>query len=140
MAVLAGERERERAAHELQRHYREGRLTVDELGERLERALRARSRVQLRTALRDLPGPGRWVDPDTVREALRPPVRAARNAAILVGTAVVWLLWSVGLFGAFVAWLAANGPSLGALLAFPAVWFVSTWLLWTGSRRRRLRP
>jgi Domain of unknown function (DUF1707) len=140
MAVLAGEREREHAAYELQRHYREGRLTVDELGERLDTVLRARSRVQLRAALRDLPGPGRWADPESVREGLRSPVRAVRNAAILVGTAVVWLVWSGGLFVAFVAWLAANGPSLGALLAFPALWFVSSWLLWTGSRRRRLRP
>jgi hypothetical protein len=63
-----------------------------------------------------------------------------RNAAILAGTAVVWMFWSVSLLAAFVAWLAANGPSLGALLVFPALWFVSSWLLWTGSRRRRLRP
>jgi Flp pilus assembly protein TadB len=140
MAVLAGERERERAAYELRRHYREGRLTVDELGERLEAALRARSRVELRAALRDLPGPGQWAEPDALREALRSPVRAVRNAAILVGTALIWLLWSVGLFAAFVAWLAANGASLGTLLVFPALWFASSWLLWTGSRRRRLRP
>ena len=40
---------------------------------------------------------------------------------------------------AFVAWLAANGPSLGALLAFPLVWFGASWLLWAGSKRRRSR-
>jgi hypothetical protein len=127
MAVLAGEHDRDRAAHELQRHYREGRLTLDELGERLETALRARHRVQLRAVLRDLPGPGSTV-------------RAVRNAAILVGTAVVWLLWSVSLLAVFVAWLVADGPGLVGLLVFPAVWFVSSWLLWTGSRRRRSRP
>jgi hypothetical protein len=140
MAVLTGEREREHAANELQRAYREGRLTVEELGERLETALRARNRVQLRAALRDLPGPGRWGDPEALRQALGSPVRRVRNAAILVATAVVWMFWSVGLFVAFVAWLVADGPSLGGLLAFPALWFVSSWLLWTGSRRRRLRP
>jgi hypothetical protein len=128
MAVLAGERDREHAAHELQRAYREGRLTVEELGERLDTALRARNGVQLRAALRDLPGPGQWG------------IRAVRNAAILAGTAVVWLLWSVSLLAAFVAWLAANGPGLGGLLVFPALWFVSSWLLWTGSRRRRSGP
>jgi uncharacterized protein DUF1707 len=133
MAVLAGDRDRDRVSHELQRAYREGRLTVDELGERLHLALRARDGVQLRAALHDLPG-------RDVREALRAPVRAVRNAAIVVGTAVIWLFWSVSLLAAFVAWLAADGPGLVGLLVFPALWFVSSWLLWTGSRRRRSRP
>jgi Flp pilus assembly protein TadB len=140
MTVLAGDRERERAAYELQRHYREGRLTVDELAQRLETALRARSCTQLRAVLSDLPGGGRWADPESLRNALRSPARAVRNGAILAGTAVIWLFWSVSLFVAFVTWLAANGPSLGALLVFPVLWCVSTWLLWSGSRRRRLRP
>ena len=129
MAVLVGDRERDRAAYELQRHYREGRLTADELAQRLETALRARSGAQLRSALKELPAA--W--------SLADPVRMLRNAAILVGTAVVWMLWSVGLLVAFVAWLAANGPSLGALIVFPLLWFVASWLLWTGSRRRRSR-
>lgn len=133
MAVLAGERDRDRAAHELQRAYREGRLTVDELAERLHLALRARDGVQLRAALHDLPR-------GDMREALRAPVRAVRNGAILFGTAIVWVFWSVALLAAFVAWLAADGPSLAGLLVFPLLWFVSSWLLWTGSRRRRSRP
>jgi Flp pilus assembly protein TadB len=133
MASLVGDPERDRAAHELQRHYREGRLSLDELAQRLETALRARNRGQLRSALNDLPG--RWVD----AEALRSPRRAIRNAAILAGTAVLWLFWSVGMLAAFVAWLAANGPSLGALLIFPALWFGLSWLLWSSSKRRRAR-
>jgi hypothetical protein len=95
--------------------------------------------------LRDLPGRdfaglGRWAEPDDLREALRSPARAVRNAAILLGTAVIWLIWSLSLLAAFVAWLAAKGPGLGALLVFPALWFLSSWLLWNGSRRRRSRP
>jgi Flp pilus assembly protein TadB len=133
MAVLVGDRDRDRAATELERHYREGRLSVEELAERLETALRARSSPQLRSALKDLPG--RWSE----SEALRSPARAARNAVILAGTAVIWLFWSIGLLVAFVAWLAANGPSLGALVVFPVVWFMLSWLLWAGSRRRRAR-
>ena len=129
MAVLVGDRERDRAAHELARHYREGRLTADELGQRLETALRARNGAQLRSALRELPGT--WSRADVVR--------TARNAAILAGTVVVWLLWNVGLLIAFVAWLAANGPSLGAFLVFPLLWAGVSWLLWTGSKRRRAR-
>jgi hypothetical protein len=139
MSMLVGDHERDRAASELQRHYREGRLSTDELAQRLETALRARNAVQLRSALSELPGAWRGADPEAWREAMRSPVRAVRNAAILVGTAVLWVFWSVGMLVAFVAWLAANGPSLGALLVFPLLWFAASWLLWTGSKRRRSR-
>jgi Flp pilus assembly protein TadB len=128
VALLVGDPERERAAHELRRHYSEGRLTTDELAHRLETALRARSGTQLRSALNDLPASG-----------LPSPVRLLRNAAIVAGTAVIWLFWSVGMLIAFVVWLAGNGPSLGALLVFPLLWLGLSWLLWTGSRRRRAR-
>lgn len=140
MALLVGDPERDRAAHELQRHYREGRLSLDELGQRLETALRARNAGQLRRALKELPGTERWAAPEAVRQALRSPARSLRNAAILAGTAVVWLFWSVGMLAAFVAWLAANGPSLGALVVFPLLWFGVSWLLWSGGKRRRSRP
>ena len=140
MDVLVGDPERDRAAQELQRHYREGRLSADELGHRLEAALRARNGKQLRSALSELPAAARWVDKESLRVAVRSPVRVVRNAAILAGTAVVWLFWSVGMLVAFVAWLAANGASLGALLIFPLLWFGLSWLLWTGSKRRRSRP
>jgi Flp pilus assembly protein TadB len=129
MALLVGDRERDGAAHELRRHYSEGRLTLEELASRLDAALRARTGSQLRSVLNDLPAAG-----------LRSPIRTARNAAILVGTAAIWLFWSVGMLVAFVAWLAANGPSLGALIVFPLLWFSLSWLLWNGSRRRRSRP
>jgi Flp pilus assembly protein TadB len=137
VGVLVGDRERDRAAHALQRHYREGRLTADELAQRLETALRARSGAQLRSALSELPAA--WSDPEGLREALRSPIRVLRNAAILAGTAVIWLLWSVGLLVAFVAWVASHGPSIGALLVFPLLWFALSWLLWSDSRRRRSR-
>jgi Flp pilus assembly protein TadB len=139
MPVLVGDHERDRAATELQRHYREGRLSTDELAQRLEAALRARDSVQLRSALSELPGAWRGGDPEALRVALRSPVRALRNAAILAGTALLWVFWSIGLLVAFVAWLAANGPSLAALLVFPLLWFGASWLLWNSSKRRRAR-
>src|SRR5881394_4244792 len=77
MPLLVGDPERDRAAHELQRHYREGRLSVEELAERLETALHARTGMQLRSALNELPA--RWAAPG----ALRSPAQALRNAAIL---------------------------------------------------------
>ncbi len=139
MPLLVGDHERDRAATELQRHYREGRLSTDELAQRLETALRARDAVQLRSALSELPGAWRGADPEALREALRSPVRALRNAAILAGTAVFWVFWSIGMLVAFVAWLAANGPSLATLLVFPLLWFAASWLLWSSSKRRRSR-
>jgi Flp pilus assembly protein TadB len=140
MTSLVGDPERDRTAHELNRHYREGRISVEELAERLETALHARTGMQLRSALSELPGATRrWATPEAVRETLRSPAKAVRNAAILAGTAVVWLFWSIGMLAAFVAWLAANGPSLGALVVFPLLWFGVSWLLWSTSKRRRSR-
>jgi hypothetical protein len=140
MATLVGDPERDRAATELQRHYREGRLSVDDLAQRLETVLHARNAGQLRSALRELPSLERWAAPEAVRQAMRSPARSLRNAAILVGTAVVWFFWSIGKLVAFIAWLAGNGPSLGALLVFPLLWFAVSWLLWSGGKRRRARP
>ena len=137
--MLVGDPERDRAASELQRHYREGRLSTDELAQRLETALRARDAGQLRSALSELPGAWRLGDPVAVREAFRSPARGLRNAAILAGTAVLWVFWSIGVLVAFVAWLAANGPSLAALLVFPLLWFAASWLLWSTGKRRRSR-
>jgi Flp pilus assembly protein TadB len=139
MPVLVGDHERDRAANELQRHYREGRISTDELAQRLETALRARDAGQLRSALSELPGAWRGADPESVRAALRSPARALRNAAILAGTAALWVFWSVGMLVAFVAWLAANGPSLAALLVFPLLWVAASWLLWNAGKRRRAR-
>ena len=136
MSQLVGDHERDRAAQDLQRHYREGRLTTEELAQRLEAALRARSGAQLRSALRDLPA-WKWGEPGA---ALRSPVRMLRNAAFVVGAVVMWLFVSVGLLVAFIAWLVANGPGLAGLLVFPLLWLAATWLLWSGSRRLRSRP
>jgi hypothetical protein len=138
MATLVGDPERDRATQALQRHYREGRLSVDELAQRLETVLHARNAGQLRSALRELPSG--WATPEAVRQGLRSPVRSLRNAAILLGTAAVWLFWSIGMLVAFVAWLAGNGVSLGALLVLPILWFAVSWLLWHSGKRRRARP
>lgn len=134
MAQLVGDPERDRATRELARHYREGRLTTDELAQRLETALRARDGAQLRSAMKDLPT--WWSD----WGALRSPVRLVRNAAILAAAAMVWVFSSFALFIAFIVWLATNGASVGGMLTFPLLWFAVTWLLWRGSRRLRSRP
>jgi hypothetical protein len=124
-----GNRERERSALALKRHYVDGRLDEDELSERLELVVHARSRGDLRAALRQLP---RWSDLDHLAGGLR-------HAALVGVMTLVWLMLSATLFVAFVVWVALRGASVGALLAFPGVWIVLSMLIYrhaTGSRWR----
>ena len=57
-----GDAEREQAAAALGEHYAQGRLSVDEHAERLDRIWSARTRADLRPVFRDLPG---WYGPAT---------------------------------------------------------------------------
>jgi hypothetical protein len=68
-SVLASDAERERACVTLREASVEGRLTLDEFGQRVERALSARTRDELALVTRDLP-----VTPRLSASA-RPPVR-----------------------------------------------------------------
>ena len=51
-----GDAEREQAAAELGEHYAQGRLSVDEHADRLDRVWAARTRADLGPVFRDLPG------------------------------------------------------------------------------------
>ena len=53
--VRASDAERERAANALREHLTEGRLTLDELSERLDRIYAAKTRAELEAVTRDLP-------------------------------------------------------------------------------------
>lgn len=55
-----GDAEREQAAAALGEHYAQGRLSVEEHAERLDRIWAARTRADLRPVFRDLPG---WYGP-----------------------------------------------------------------------------
>jgi Domain of unknown function (DUF1707) len=58
-ALRVGDAERDAAAADLGEHYAAGRLTLDELNERLESVFAARTYGQLARVMADLPGPGR---------------------------------------------------------------------------------
>ena len=127
-----GDPERERSALALRRHYVEGRLDETEFSERLDLVLQARSRRDLRIALRQLP---RWSEFEHF-------VERARHAALVAVVTMVWLMLSAALFIAFVVWVAAQGATLGAL-AFPTSWILLSLLLHRRtavSRRRLQRP
>jgi Flp pilus assembly protein TadB len=116
---LASDDERERAATSLREHFVRGRLTVEELAERVELALRARSHDDLRSAFDGLPRrPGRAVAATVVRGA----------AAVLLTGA--WLVFSFALLFVFALTLLIHGATAVELAAFLVVWLVPTYLLW----------
>src|SRR5258708_14079782 len=53
--MRVGNAEREAIAAELREHYASGRLTIEELNERLEAAFAAKTRADLTAVMRDLP-------------------------------------------------------------------------------------
>ena len=136
-----GDPERERSAQALRRHYVEGRIDETELSERLERVLQARSRRELRVALRQLP---RWGDFELPqRSDLEHLAQRGRHAGLVAVVTVVWLMFSAMLFVGFLVWVAANGATLGGFAGFALAWIVVSVLLYRRtalSRRRLHRP
>jgi len=53
--VRVGDAEREAIAAQLREHYADGRLTLDELNERLDQAFAAKTKADLNTVMHDLP-------------------------------------------------------------------------------------
>jgi hypothetical protein len=115
---LAGDDDRERAVAALREHFARGRLTLDELGERVELALGARSRAQLRFALGSLP-----------QSSLRPMVEAAVRGAALVVLTAAWLLFSFVLLVVFGLALLIHGASLTLLVGPLVAWLIPTFFL-----------
>jgi hypothetical protein len=82
--MRASDAEREAVTARLRDHYAEGRLTHDELDERVSAALSAKTFGELRTLTTDLPGPApvpprtaprpSWGGPPPWRHHRRPPV------------------------------------------------------------------
>jgi DUF1707 SHOCT-like domain len=53
--VRVGDADRDAVAAQLREHYADGRLTLEELNERLDQAFAARTKADLNTVMRDLP-------------------------------------------------------------------------------------
>ncbi|MGH8774998.1 MAG: DUF1707 domain-containing protein [Jiangellaceae bacterium] len=89
--VRIGDRERERAQTRLEDAYGQGALTLDEFKERLEVALRARTRGQLEPLLTDLPeaSDASDVEPSAAPEPRRPNrMRRVGIVAVIAGIVV----------------------------------------------------
>jgi Flp pilus assembly protein TadB len=124
--VFAADSDRERASATLREHYVRGRLTAEELADRADLVVRARTRRELRTALGGLP-----TLPD-VRSALQ----VALRGALLVVFTGAYLMFCFALVLVLAVTLIAQGASTSALVAFALVWLVPTLLLYRLWHRR----
>jgi len=135
-----GDPERSRAAQALRRHYVEGRLTEEELADRVEVALAARTRGDLRASLFDMPR-GLLELEALGFPAIRSGARLVRRALVLALAVGAWLVLSLALVIAFAVSVLAAGASTGVLVGFPLAWIVVTIAIvrFAGLRRPR-RP
>jgi hypothetical protein len=86
--IRIGSTDREAAQNALQRHLTEGRLDLDEYGERSMRAAQARTRAELAALFTDLPEPHPPLRPATSVPSARPWQQVAgRSTAPLLGRA-----------------------------------------------------
>jgi hypothetical protein len=65
--MRVGDAERDAAANELREHFATGRLTQDELNERLDRTFAAKTRADLSGLFTDLPSSNAWQDASAFR-------------------------------------------------------------------------
>jgi hypothetical protein len=87
-AMRVGDAEREACAAQIREHYAAGRLTHEEMTERLESALSARTAADLAPLVQDLP-----TLPAPVRRA---GVWAAAWRHWAATSVIVWAIWGVG--------------------------------------------
>jgi Domain of unknown function (DUF1707) len=107
LELRAADADRERTAERLRAAAAEGRLSPDELEERLEVALAARTYAQLEAAVADLPAaeppaaaPARRVDPERRAFLLTSLLLVAIWA--LTGAGYFWPVWPILGWGVFV--------------------------------------
>lgn len=132
--VLVGDRDRELAAGALRRHFVDGRLSPVEFADRVELALRARSRADLRAALRDLPPV--WEDlPSAVHAVTRRVGRGFGRARFFFVLFRAWLKVNLVLLVALGIALVVGAPVAMTLGAAVAAWALASFAFWRFWRR-----
>jgi hypothetical protein len=127
--ALVSTRERESAAAALRRHFETGRLSLDELTERVGLALEARDARDLRRAMRGLPPT--WRD----GEELRRVARDARRRAVTAVVTGLWLVVSLILLVALASDAANDGVTAGTAIGYLVAWLLVSALAWRARRR-----
>lgn len=98
--LRVGHAEREEVAAQLREHYASGRLTLEELNERLDAALAAKTRADLDALMTDLPPSGPSADTGPVKNGGTRPGRDwagsgnGRDAGRRAGSVVAAMAWS----------------------------------------------
>jgi Flp pilus assembly protein TadB len=122
---LVSDSERERAAASLRQQFVHGRLSTDQLAERVALALAARNRREVKRAFRGLPP--LWRDSDELR---RIGLQAKRRAVRAV-VAAAWLFVTLVLLVSFIS----GGMKVTQLLGYGLVWLFASTLAWLVRRR-----
>jgi len=122
---LVSDSERERAAASLRQQFVDGRLSTDQLAERVGLALAARNRRDVKRAFRGLPPV--WRDSDELRRI----GLQAKRRAVRALVAAAWIFVSFVLLVAFIS----DGMGLTRLVAYGFVWVVASTLAWLVRRR-----
>jgi hypothetical protein len=133
--VLVGDQEREQAANALRRHFVQGRLSTSELADRLDSALRARTRSELADATAGLP-PVWWEVAVGVYGARWRVRRGVRRARVLFALVRAWFKVNLALVvaaGIALVVGAPVAPTLGAGLAAWALASLGFWHVWRRS-------
>jgi hypothetical protein len=128
--LRASQEERDRVVDQLRTHAGEGRLELDELEERIDSALRARTRGELTALLRDLPRLG-----SKAYDGRRRAVARASMAMAFLPLVVAILLFSLA--PPMIAWM--GWPILGFWLfgGLPGAGMGFAWCGWSKRRRQR---
>ncbi len=144
--IRVGDAEREAVAAQLREHYADGRLTLDELNERLDQAFAAKTRADLAAVTRDLPispgtavgsGTNAWQDATSGSSGYSGSsggTGRARGRPFAVLAPVLAMFWLFVILGSLFAFGLAGGRPL-AIVFFLAALALLRRLF--GMRRRR---
>ena len=116
--------ERDQAVATLSDHFAQGRLSLDELDRRVDQALAAATRAELRATLADLPATGAPATPPHQVDAPRASAQDPR-----------WSSWAVTALICLTIWLVTSLAS-GSVLYFWPVWVVGPWGVALAARTR----
>ncbi len=135
--LRASDAERDAVADRLRGAHAEGRLSVEELYERLDAALAARTRGDLAPLTADLPRPGTAPARTGDEPTARPPARTGRGGAAALRAA--WGVWLAAVLVNVVIWGIVS-LSQGWVYFWPA-WVAGPWgaVLLAGTLSGRFR-
>ena len=137
--MRVGDRDREQVATALRRHFVQGRLSTDELEERIGATVHARTRRDLAAAMAGLPLG--WEDlPGGVQTAARRVRRGVGRVRFFFALARAWLKVNVGLAAACGVALVVGAPpgtTVGAAVAAWALACLVFWHVWRRGPQRR---